>query len=230
MKLYELVLKDGYAVSPFVWRVKMELAHKCIEPETVPIGYGDKDQLAFSGQDRVPVIVDGGTVVSDSWRIACYLDDAYPNSPPLFGSDIARGMGRFVNIWCDSQQLQKQFMFCAVGTFERTPKADKPYFRQSRLEWTGMTIEQMAEKCDDRRLELFRETLSPVRQVLKEQAWLAGDTPAFPDYCLFGGFMWARTTIETKLLEADDPIEDWRQRMLDLFGGLAREAPAMERD
>ena len=74
MKLYELSLSEGRTVSPFVWRVRFCLAHKGLDPERVPISYHDKDQLAFSGQDRVPVLVDGDTVVTDSWKIACYLE------------------------------------------------------------------------------------------------------------------------------------------------------------
>ena len=97
MKLYELSLSEGRTVSPFVWRVRFCLAHKGLDPERVPISYHDKDQLAFSGQDRVPVLVDGDTVVTDSWKIACYLEEAYPDAPSLFGSDIARGMGLAFN-------------------------------------------------------------------------------------------------------------------------------------
>ena len=230
MKLYELVLRDNHAVSPFVWRVKMMLAHKGLTPETTAIGYGDKDQLEFSGQDRVPVLVDGDNVISDSWKIACYLDEAYPDKPSLFGGNIGQGMGRILNMWCDSTQLAKQFMFCTVGTFNLTPESDQPYFRESRMEWTGLTIEQMDAMSDEKRIEQFRECLTPIRETLREQKWLGGDVPAFPDYCVFGGFMWARTTIATPLLEKDDPIEDWRQRMLDLFDGLARNAPAIETD
>ena len=40
-------------------------------------------KLSFSGQSLVPVLVDGGRVVNDSWNIACYLDEAYPDRPKL---------------------------------------------------------------------------------------------------------------------------------------------------
>lgn len=228
MQLYELVLNEGRTVSPFVWRAKMHLAHKGLEAETVAIGYGDKDQLAFSGQDRVPVLVDGDKTVSDSWRIAEYLDEAYPDRPSLFGGTIGHGMGLFVNRWCDTQVLGQLFLLCTPGTFDATPEADQAYFRESRADWSGgMTIEQMREN-PERKIERFRAVLEPVRLTLGEQDWLSGTTPAFADYCLFGGFMWARTTTAFKLLERNDPIEAWRQRMLDLFDGFARKATAVE--
>jgi hypothetical protein len=34
-----------------------------------------------------------------------------------------------------------------------------------------------------------------------------------------GAFQWARATSPFKLLEPDDPVESWRERMLDLYGG-----------
>ena len=36
--------------------------------------------------------------------------------------------------------------------------------------------------------------------------------------------MWARSISDFKLLEPNDTVYAWRERMLDLFGGLARHA------
>ena len=71
--------------SPYCWRTRMALAHKGLAVETIPWRFTEKDALAFSGQGRVPVIRDGDRVVSDSWAIAEYLEDAYPDRPSLFG-------------------------------------------------------------------------------------------------------------------------------------------------
>ena len=38
--------------------------------------------------------------------------------------------------------------------------------------------------------------------------------------------MWPRTVSPFELLEADDPVYAWRERMLDLFDGMARKAKA----
>ena len=43
---------------------------------------------------------------------------------------------------------------------------------------------------------------------------------------MFGAFQWARAISDFEVLAADDPVRAWRGRMLDLFGGLARRAPA----
>ena len=47
--------------SPYCWRTKFALAHKGIPVETVPWRFTDKAALAFSGQDKVPALRDGGS-------------------------------------------------------------------------------------------------------------------------------------------------------------------------
>jgi len=40
----------------------------------------------------------------------------------------------------------------------------------------------------------------------------------------FGSFQWARAVSPVALVEAGDPVFDWRERLLDAFGGFARNA------
>ena len=54
--------------------------------------------------------------------------------------------------------------------------------------------------------------------------FFSGRAPGFADYILFGPFQWARAVSPQRLLEPDDPVFAWRERMLDLHGGLARNA------
>jgi glutathione S-transferase len=102
---------------------------------------------------------------------------------------------------------------------------DQDYFRQSRAQRFGMPLEQF---CANReaRISGFRQTLEPLRMTLKSQPFLGGAAPHYPDYIVFGGFQWARTISGFALLEGDDPIAAWRERMLDLFDGLGRKNPS----
>ncbi len=100
---------------------------------------------------------------------------------------------------------------------------DRAYFRQSREARLGGPLEQVVLAPEDGVPELSRR-LEPLRFTLKERPFLAGDTPAFADYIVFGSFMWARCVSRIALLAPDDPIHGWRERMLDLHGGLARRA------
>ncbi|MGE3147263.1 MAG: glutathione S-transferase N-terminal domain-containing protein, partial [Pseudorhodoplanes sp.] len=72
--LYELGGPNGRHYSQFSWRTRLALAHKGIDWQSQPVRVSDKAAIAFSGQDKVPILKDGDTVVPDSWKIAEYLE------------------------------------------------------------------------------------------------------------------------------------------------------------
>jgi glutathione S-transferase len=63
---------------------------------------------------------------------------------------------------------------------------------------------------------------------LRTQPFIGGARPNYADYIVFGPFQWARVTSSFELLKPDDLIHAWRERMLDLFDGMARKAPVVE--
>jgi glutathione S-transferase len=103
LRLYDLAVADpDRRFSPYCWRTKLALAHKGLVAETVPWRFTDKDVIAFSGQGRAPVLVDGDRTVSDSWAIATYLEEAYADRPSLFGGRAGQTTTRFINSWADT--------------------------------------------------------------------------------------------------------------------------------
>jgi hypothetical protein len=70
----------------------------------------------------------------------------------------------------------------------------------------------------------FRETLLPIRLVLRRQEWLGGAAPSYADHIVAGTLMWPYCASRFKLLEDNDPVGQWQGRMLDLYGGLGRSA------
>ncbi|MGY3123558.1 glutathione S-transferase [Bradyrhizobium sp. S3.14.4] len=64
-----------------------------------------------------------------------------------------------------------------------------------------------------------------MRQTFKTQAYLGGSAPNYADYIVFGGFQWARVVSPFRLLEVDDPVYAWREKLLDAFDGMARKSP-----
>ena len=74
----------GLRPSPYGWRVRLALAHKGLAAEEIAVTYADSPEvLAFSGQARTPVLVDGDATIVDSWEILRYLDRAYPARPAI---------------------------------------------------------------------------------------------------------------------------------------------------
>ncbi len=209
--------------SPFCWRIRMALAHKDLPVETVAWRFSEKEALAPSGQGRVPVIVDNGRWVNDSWVIANYLEETYPERPLLFGGSAARAVTRFVQGWTDTV-LHVGLIRCVVlDIWRHVDEKDKAYFRKTREERFGATLEA-AQSGREERLPAVRQSLQPLRNLLEAQAFIGGEKPLYADYIVFGAFQWVRCISPFKLLERDDPVFAWRERMLDLFGHMAREA------
>jgi glutathione S-transferase len=211
--------------SPFCWRTRMALAHKGLDVETVPWRFTEKDKLPQPNGGRVPVIVDGDRVVHDSSTIADYLDSRYPDRPALFGDAAGRALTRFVQNWTETVLQPGLIGFVVLDICRHAAPQDQAYFRQSREERFGRSLEEVVEDRGTR-LPAFRESLTPLRRTLERQKFLAGDAPAYADYIVFGAFQWARAISDFELLAADDPVTAWRGRLLDLFGGLARKSPA----
>ena len=223
--LYDLAAADPeLRFSPYCWRAKLALAHKALAVETVPWRFTDRETIAFSGQARVPVLVDGGRTVSDSWAIALYLEETYPERPSLFGGPAAIAVTRFVNAWADTILHGGMIRLIVSDIARIVHEKDRAYFRDSREGRFGMPLDQVTAGREER-VEAFRDTLVPLRHTLSAQPYLAGDAPAYADYIVFGSFQWARCVSAFELLAPDDIVTAWRERMLGLFDGLARRAP-----
>jgi glutathione S-transferase len=224
--LYDLVLQDDRRPSPFCWRTKFALKHKGLAWRDEPVGFTEKQKIAFAQSQTVPVIHDGTEAVKDSWAIAGHLDQAYPDKP-LFNGPAAYSYARFTNAWVDTTVHLALFPLLVGDLYERVRPVDQPYFQESRGKRLGTTdFAGFQARAREKGVAAFRAVLEPARRVLGEQPFLSGDTPGYPDYALAGAFIWARTASPLELLEADDPVHAWRERMLDLFDGLARKAKA----
>jgi glutathione S-transferase len=213
--------EDDRLFSPNCWRVRMALAHKGLQAETVPWRFTQKESIAFSGQDLVPVIKDGDREVHDSWAIAGYLDDAYPDRPLLFDSTQARSLALFFNHWCERNVHGAMFRVIVMDLFANLHDKDKAYFRESREKRFGKTLEELGAESHAA-LPALRAAFDPVRPLLAAQPFVSGSKPGFAAYVLFGPFQWARAVSPVVLIEADDLMYAWRERMLDLFDGMPR--------
>jgi glutathione S-transferase len=224
MKLYELAAKDDDRLfSPYCWRTRMALAHKGLSHDTIPWRFTEKEAIAFSGQDRVPVLVDDEKTISDSWTIAQYLEAAHPDRPSLFGGGEALALTQFVNTWTDRVLHPVITPLIVTDILAHIHEKDRDYFRTSREQSLGKSLEDVAAGRDQKVLDL-RRTLEPFRAIVRERPFLSGDRAMYADYILFGAFQWARCISPYRLLDDDDPVAAWRDRMLRLHGGIGLKA------
>lgn len=223
MKFFDLSGANLRRFSPFGWRVRMSLAHAGIEgkAEVEPVNFSQKQKLAFSGQELVPVIKDGDRVVFDSWQIASYIEETYTKQNSLFGGVTGRPTARFIASWVDSQ-IHPLVAKCVVrDILDVIEPSDRSYFRESREKRFGMTLEEIVKNREDTRM-ILKRTLFPIRKAIEISPFLGGDSPNFSDYAIFGAIMWARITSPFDILEDNDPLCGWRESMLDLYDGLPR--------
>lgn len=225
-RLYELVGTDeNRPFSPYCWRTRMALAHKRLDTDSIPWRFTEKEAIRQHKSEKVPVLIDGEHTISDSWAIANYLEDAYPDLPSLFGGEGGRAMGRMINWWSDTAVIAGMFPFIVADIHSHLRPADQAYFRESReARFGGKTLEQVAADRDTG-VVAFRKSLDPMRLTLKTQPFLGGATPNYADYCVFGPFQWARAISPFQLLTPDDRIYAWREQLFDAFGGMARNSP-----
>jgi glutathione S-transferase len=210
--------------SPYCWRIKLSLKHKELDFATIPWRFTEKSVIAPYNSERVPVIVDSGRGIADSWQIANYLEDSYRDRPALFGSGHERALARFYNQWTDVA-LHGAIAPIVVGDIlPHLDPRDRDYFRTSREARLGTTLESLAAGRSSY-LSTLHHVLEPLRQTLVFQPYLAGSAPSYPDFIVFGAFQWARSISHVSLLQPSDPIDAWRQRLLDSFDGFARSAP-----
>ncbi|HZT14895.1 MAG TPA: glutathione S-transferase family protein [Gaiellaceae bacterium] len=92
MKLYDA------ARCPYCARVRIALAEKGIEYETVEIDLADRPEWIYelNATGRVPVLDDGGFVLPESEVIMGYLEDRHPEPALLPADPVGRARARLL--------------------------------------------------------------------------------------------------------------------------------------
>lgn len=220
--LYELTGADpNLRFSPYCWRIRMALAHKSLNARFIGWHYGDK--RLPGGNTTVPVLLDDGEVIGDSTAIALHLEEKYADGPSLFGDETSMAHIRFIVAWTDTVLQPALFPLLGAEVIKYVKPAQQSYYRETREKRLGTTLEKAAA-TRAQQIPVALAVMAPLRSVVADEDFLGGAEPSYADYAVFGAFQWYRILGAPELLEGDDPIHGWRERMLDLFDGLALEA------
>ena len=218
--LYDLALREGQTISPFVWATKYAIAHKGFEIELVPGGFTGIVERTGGRTERLPAIVDDGKWVLDSWLIAEYLDETYPDRPTLIGGKPVEVATKFIEGWLWSTVLREWMPNIVRDYRDAVLEVDWDYVTRTRTA-PGTTLEATQAGREDR-LPLIPPKLELLRTTLRETPWLGGDTPNYTDYRCLAVFLFMSAVATTPVLTDDDPVRDWVDRGFDLYGGLGR--------
>jgi len=219
--LYDLQLASGCTISPFVWATKYALKHKGFDMDIVPGGFTGILARTQGHSERLPVIVDDGQWVLDSWLIAEYLDEKYPERPALFSGASMKVLTKFLEGWLWTTAIRPWFACYIKDYRDLSLPQDHEYVTKTRENMLGRKLEEVQAGREDR-LPHIPPTLEPFRQLLRETPWLGGEHPNYADYRALAIFLWTASIATTPPLTADDPLRDWLDRGFDLYGGLGR--------
>lgn len=158
MKLYD----GGKAPNPR--RVRIFLAEKGVEVEKVPVdmnalGHKSEEILLLNPLQRLPVLVlDDGTVISESVAICRYFEELHPD-PPLMGIDaVDRAI---VEMW----QRRIEFnLFLHVGSAFR-------HIHPAMKEWEVPQFPEFGESNKPKAIETVRW----LDKEMSEREFIAGD-------------------------------------------------------
>lgn len=220
-RLFELVADDGASISPFVWPIKYALGAKKLDYETCGVAFADIPHIGEGRFTTVPVLQDGGLYVGDSWAIADYLDSVSSDPGRLFSLPAERTLVQFFDHWLGSSVRPLLFRICVKDIHDRLQPRDQEYFRTSREQRLGQTLEAAAA-AREKLVPVLRATLEPLRSPVDKRPFLGGAAPNYADFLGLGTFIWAGSVATLDLLAEDDPLLEWVSRGLNFLEGTGR--------
>lgn len=221
--LYSLCGADANRpFSPHCWKVVMALKHKGLAFEERPLAFTAIPAVENGFSKTVPLLRDGQELISDSFRIALYLEETYPEEESLFGAQGGIAAARLVEGYSQNVVHGAITRIALIDIHDMLAPADQVYFRKSREERLGRSFDEIAAGRDAA-IAAFPASLQPLRHMLAFHPFVGGATPLFGDYILFGALQWLKITTGSIHLPSDDPVNRWFERCLDLHDGAARQ-------
>ncbi|KAG0230407.1 hypothetical protein BGW42_000953 [Actinomortierella wolfii] len=199
LKLFELV--DGktrtVSFSPAVWRAKFALRYKNVPYETVPLTFLEIPTVIPSMcknliNPTVPTIqLESGDGMIDSYSIAEYLEERYPDRPSLFGaSPSEKHLQRFFESYVQSKLHPAIQRMVYLPMYGMQDEANAHYFRTSREKSSGRPHDLISGDRAENIREL-KDNLALIRtQLMRTGGWILGDHPGWADFVLAAAFVW----------------------------------------
>ncbi|GAA5814529.1 hypothetical protein MFLAVUS_008026 [Mucor flavus] len=166
----------------------------------------------------VPIIEDlahDNKPVQDSWDIAVYLEEAYPDTPSLFHGNI--GLHKFFYDYANSKILPFLFKLVVSRIADNCgPPQLVKWFRANREKHFGQTLERFSGELSDN-ITALKNALTPVHNVLKQHLFITGDKVGFADVTLASYFAMVHAIEPDKFelvlnIYNDDIFRNWWNR------------------
>ncbi|KAJ6611737.1 hypothetical protein B0H10DRAFT_1882561 [Mycena sp. CBHHK59/15] len=213
----EIILYDipstlpGKAWSPSTWKTRYSLNYKGIPYKTVWTEYPDIELVSRvlgappsrkkpDGRPHytLPMIHDPstGVFISDSTKIAEYLDKTFPETPRLMPPGTVGFHRAFVDEATAS--LGPLFLYGLPASHAYLNPASQTYFRRTREESFGKTLEAMVPTGEDHIVawQRLKDGLGKmdgwIRANGDDSRYIMGDTLCFADIWMASFVIWIR--------------------------------------
>jgi glutathione S-transferase len=181
--------------------------------------------VTLNPEGQVPVVDHDGTIITHTTVIGEYLEDAFPDAPPLRPADPAgKARMRFWNKFCDEHVMNYVSMHGwhrMVGVIARSIESGEfekllariPLYEQ-REKWrtarSGFAAADLANAT--RKIEI---AVDKAEQQLAKTPWLAGEMYTLADINFFSmcGMAVQRMFPEMEVEKRAPRLADWVQRM-----------------
>jgi glutathione S-transferase len=192
----------AFKISPYAAKVRAILRWKGLAFDERMVDPIDRRELKrLSGQIAVPVIDDGGTVVSDSTAIARYLDEKYPARPILPRDPALRARALLLEEWADEglyRVVQPVRWLIPENARRSLALMRSAYPPGNAAKWA---VVSKVLVWDQRRkhaprppqrtspaqiLNRLAEVMDVLDGALAETGWLAGPEPSVADFAAWG--------------------------------------------
>lgn len=243
IKFYDLVPASDSVryFSPNPWKTRMGFLHKGVQFETIPVTLIDvRRDLANRSNDPkicVPAIeLPDGKFIYDSFRIAEWLEHAYPDRPSLFSGDgqttndarpeqilIGKNYARMIDLGLGASKPEWAVWFDLFF-----PQLDqlmsegevRDYFQSdARLGPQGYQKLMALDRQD--LIRRAKMNVQPLLQILRERPneYFQGKYPGQVDYVIFGRYAYCRM-IDPKLTK--EIWEDQGEELANWIDKLSR--------
>lgn len=185
IKLYELRGKDpNYLWSYNPWKARMCLNLKGIKFESIPLTFPEIHATLPSILHKekgctVPVLVDDGNVIQDSFQIAQYLEEKYP-ATSIFQGNLA--LHEFIYNWSAEIKIPL-FKLVVLDIADKLDDESKEYYIRKITDMFG-DLHAVALKDRDVNIKLIQKHLNLLLNNLKKNLFLSGATIGWTDIWL----------------------------------------------
>ncbi|EIN07718.1 hypothetical protein PUNSTDRAFT_114205 [Punctularia strigosozonata HHB-11173 SS5] len=198
------------AWSPNAWRIRYALGIKGLPFKTVwvefpdiadaakKIGAAPTVTLNGASSYTLPVIHDlsTGKVVSDSWAIAEYLDETYPDRPTVLPKPT-RGLQSYFVATARDAIIGDLANIVVFSTYKHLRPRGQDYFRATREKLFGRKLEDFpqGEQLLPHWAKLeagFGKFADAIKKNGEGSQFITGDTISFADLVLAGWLIWLR--------------------------------------